>query len=115
MGAAKKRGAKSTGPTQAEHKQAIKVGPRIGEVSSAMYWYEGGHFDNEDEARGAFKLAYQQGLDGMGESEREWMGMTAAQSGAWRRSRALPSGRHGRASGSARAARTGTSRGRRRS
>jgi len=60
------------------------------EVSPASYWYRHGHFKNEDEARGAFKLAYQQGLDGMGKSVQEWMGMTAEEFDSFMRHDAIP-------------------------
>lgn len=55
-----------------------------------MYWHRHGHFKNDDEARGAFRLAYQQGLDGMGASIREWMGMSEAEFDAWMRDDSLP-------------------------
>jgi hypothetical protein len=55
-----------------------------------MYWYTHGHFKNEDEAMGAFKLAYQQGLDGMGKSISAWMGLSADQYDAWMRDGSLP-------------------------
>jgi hypothetical protein len=54
------------------------------------YWYRGGHFRNQDEAIGAFKLAYQQGLDGMGPSIQQWMGLTGPEFDAWMRDDALP-------------------------
>ena len=62
----------------------------MGDVSPAAYWYHAGKFANDDEARGAFKLAYQQGLDGMGKSIAEWMGMSAAEYEAWMRDESLP-------------------------
>lgn len=74
-----------------DHRAQIDVGPTVRQVSPVMYWYRGGdHFINEDEARGAFKLAYQQGLDGMGKSIREWMGLTPKQFDAWMRDGSLP-------------------------
>jgi hypothetical protein len=76
--------------TQREHRQGIDVGPGMNQVSSAHYWYQAGHFANEDEARGAFKLAYQQALDGMGRTNAEWMGITHAEYDEWMRSDALP-------------------------
>ena len=76
--------------TQAEKRRSIDVGPQIGQVSAASYWYKAGHFANEDEARGAFKLAYQQGLDGMGASIGEWMGLTDEEYDAWMRNDSLP-------------------------
>ena len=62
----------------------------MGQVSPVGYWYKHGHFKNEDEARGAFRLAYQQGLDGMGKSIQEWMGLSEAEFDAWMRDDALP-------------------------
>lgn len=50
-----------------------------------------GHFDSDDKARGAFELAYQQGLDGMGTSIAAWMGLTEAELDAWVRQGRLPS------------------------
>ena len=67
--------------TQKEHRR----------LTSAAYWYQHGHFKNDDEARGAFKLAYQQGLDGMGESIQIWMGLTTAEFNDWMRTKKLPS------------------------
>jgi hypothetical protein len=75
---------------QAAHGRSVAVGPRLTEVSPVAYWYKHGHFKNEHEARGAFKLAYQQGLDGMGKSVAAWMGLTSAEYDAWMRSDALP-------------------------
>jgi hypothetical protein len=76
--------------TQAEKRRGIDVGPGLTQVSTAAYWYQGGQFMNDDEARGAFRLAYQQGLDGMGTSIAEWMGLTDEQYHAWMREDALP-------------------------
>lgn len=81
---------KPKGPTQKEHRRGVTVGPRMTDVSPVMYWYRHDHFANDDEARGAFKLAYQQGLDGMGESIAAWMGMNNEEFDAWMRSEALP-------------------------
>jgi hypothetical protein len=36
----------------------------MGQVSSVKYWFHHHHFRNDDEARGAFELAHQQGLMG---------------------------------------------------
>ncbi|MBL8617727.1 MAG: hypothetical protein JNM72_19115 [Deltaproteobacteria bacterium] len=77
-------------PSQAEMRRGIAVGPSMGEVSSVAYWYRSNHFKNEDEARGAFRLAYQQGLDGMGVGIAEWMGLTGEEYHAWMSSDALP-------------------------
>ena len=81
---------KAIAVTQAEKRRGIDVGPRVGQVSTAMYWYKGGHFANDDEARGAFRLAYQQGMDGMGTSVQDWMGLTDTQFDAWMRGEVLP-------------------------
>lgn len=43
-------------------------------VSTVAWWYQKGLFRNEDEAMGAFKLAYQQGMDGLGPSVEAWIG-----------------------------------------
>lgn len=56
------------------------------------FWYRHGHFRNEEEARGAFELAYQQAMDGMGTSPHEWMGMTEAEYNQWRMNGKLPGG-----------------------
>jgi hypothetical protein len=77
-------------PTQREMKPRIDVGPGMGQVSTAAYWYRHGHFENDDQARGAFELAYQQGMDGMGTSVQEWMGLTEEEFGAWMRHGSLP-------------------------
>lgn len=58
--------------------------------SSVAFWYRNEQFKNEDEARGAFRLAYQQGMDGMGKSVQDWMGLTKEEFDAWMRSDALP-------------------------
>ena len=59
-------------------------------VLTVTEWYRLGHFKSESEARGAFELAYQQGLDGMGSSIHAWMGMTGDEYDAWMRCGALP-------------------------
>jgi len=76
--------------TQKDHRRQIDVGSNMRQVSLVSYWYKSGHFKNEDEARGAFRLAYQQGLDGMGNSISEWMGLTSEQYDAWMRDGSLP-------------------------
>ena len=53
-------------------------------------WYKCKHFKNDDEARGAFRLAYQQGLDGMGKSIPKWMGLTETEYAAWMNDDSLP-------------------------
>ena len=75
---------------QRDIKRKIAVGHRMNQVSLASYWYKHGHFKNKDEARGAFKLAYQQGMDGMGKSVQEWMGMTAEEFDSFMRHNAIP-------------------------
>lgn len=76
--------------SQRETRQKIDVGHRMNQVSPVSYWYKHGHFKNKDEARGAFKLAYQQGLDGTGKSIREWMGLKEEEFESFMRSDALP-------------------------
>jgi len=76
--------------TQREKRQGVKVGPGMFEVSPVSYWYKNDHFNNDDEARGAFMLAYQQGLDGMGKSIQEWMGLSSDEYEAWMRNDELP-------------------------
>lgn len=78
--------------TQQQHRQSVEVGPGIGQVSPVAYWLRNGQFRNEDEARGAFRLAYQQGLDGMSTAIRTWMGLTEPEYDAWMRNDALPPG-----------------------
>ena len=68
----------------------IDVGEKMCQVSPVAYWYKHGHFQNEDEARGAFRLAYQQGLDGMGASIAEWMGLADEEYDSWMRNDSLP-------------------------
>lgn len=75
---------------QRDIKSKISVGPGMNQVSPASYWYKQGHFRNEDEARGAFKLAYQQGMDGMGKSVQEWMGMTTEEFDLFMRHDSIP-------------------------
>ena len=77
-------------PSQKQVRANISVGPFFDDVSPVAYWYRAGHFRNEDEARGAFRLAHQQALDGMGKTHREWMGLTEAEFDAWMREGALP-------------------------
>ena len=54
-------------------------------VETAKFWIEAGHFQSAGQERGAMMLAYQQGLDGMGESVRAWMGLTDDEFAAWHR------------------------------
>ena len=71
-------------------RKKIDVDHRMKQVSPALYWYKHGYFKNEDEARGAFKLAYQQGMDGMGKSVQKWMGMTAEEFDLFMRHDSIP-------------------------
>ena len=73
-------------------RQKIEVGSGMDQVSSVMYWHVNGHFESKDEAKGAFKFAYQQGIDGMGVSVRLWMGLTEQQYATWMRDGTLPKG-----------------------
>ena len=79
---------------ETEKRRSIKVGDDISSVSTVAYWYKHGHFTSEEEAQGAFKLAYQQGLDGMGKSIQEWMGLTDTEFDAWMRYDSLPTKKH---------------------
>lgn len=76
--------------TQREHRRGVDVGPTMAQVSPVVYWYRAKHFKNEDATQGAFELAYQQGLDGMGESIQQWMGLTDEEYSAWMRDQSLP-------------------------
>jgi hypothetical protein len=76
---------------QREHRQSIAVDTNsLHDVTSVGRWYKAGHFENEEQARGAFKLAYQQAMDGMGKSIAQWMGLSETELNAWMRSGALP-------------------------
>lgn len=75
---------------QKSARRGIAVGPGFDSVSPVSYWYKHGHFDNADEAKGAFKLAYQQAMDGMGTSIAAWMGLTEEQLRDWMRDDTLP-------------------------
>jgi hypothetical protein len=90
MAASYNSSTKKTPVTQKDHRRGIDVGSNFLQVSPVMYWYRNDHFQNEDEARGAFRLAYQQGLDGMGKSIQEWMGLTEKEFDAWMRNDELP-------------------------
>lgn len=76
--------------SQASIKKSIDIGPELSQVSPVVYWYRNNHFVNDDEARGAFRLAYQQGLDGMGRSIPEWMGLTEKEYYGWLKNEELP-------------------------
>lgn len=71
-------------------RRGTDLSPGHYEVSPVAYWYRGGYFESEEEALGAFKLAYQQGLDGMGQSVAGWMGLTDEEYDAWMRDNSLP-------------------------
>lgn len=60
------------------------------DVSTVAFWYRHGHFATDAEARGAFELAYQQAMDGMGRGVAAWMGLTQREFDAWRRDGTLP-------------------------
>lgn len=76
--------------TQEDIRRGVDVGSSHLQVSPVSHWYQIGHFKNEDEARGAFKLAYQQGLDGMGKSIPDWMGLNEDEINCWLGSQRLP-------------------------
>lgn len=76
--------------TQKKIRHGIDVGPAMNQVSPVSYWYKNGYFESDEEAHGAFRLAYQQGLDGMGNSIAEWMGLSNEEYNAWMRNYELP-------------------------
>ena len=76
--------------TQRVKRRGIDVGEGMTQVSSVNSWYKHGYFQNDDEARGAFGLAYQQGQDGMGKSTAEWMGLSNKEYDAWMRNHEIP-------------------------
>ena len=78
------------GITQREMRQGIAVDGGLRDVTSVTWWYRAGHFQSEEAAAGAFELAYQQGMDGMGKSTAAWMGMTEAEFDDWMRNKKLP-------------------------
>jgi len=59
-------------------------------LSTVTFWYRKGHFQSEEQARGAFELAHQQAMDGMGESKAGWMGLTEEEYARWMRNGELP-------------------------
>ena len=73
-------------------RQDIPVGRRPDQVTPVAYWYQNDFFTSDEEARGAFRLAYEQATDGMGCSVAEWMGLTEEELEAWKRSEQLPNG-----------------------
>lgn len=76
--------------TQREMRKGIDVDGGFTSVVSVTGLYRGGFFRTEEAAMGAFNLACQQGLDGMGKSVGEWMGLTEAEYDNWMRDKALP-------------------------
>lgn len=76
--------------TQREIRQGVIVDGGLRDVSSVTWWYRQGHFKSDEAAAGAFELAYQQAMDGMGKSVAEWMGMTEAEYNEWMRHKTLP-------------------------
>lgn len=76
--------------SQREMRQGVVVDGGLRDVTSVTSWYRAGHFVSEEAAAGAFALAYQQGLDGMGKSIASWMGMTEAELDAYMRHKTLP-------------------------
>ena len=74
---------------QQEMKENIKG------VITAKFWQKNGHFKNEVEARGAFRLAYLQGLDGMGKSIGDWMGLTKEEFELWMKNASIPKRKRG--------------------
>lgn len=68
--------------TQRKKRRGVAVS---GELITVAAWYQCGHFRNDEQARGAFELAYQQGMDGAGRSVREHMGLTDEEFCAWMR------------------------------
>lgn len=63
--------------------------PKI--VTTVRALWMSGHFKSEDEARGAFEYAENQGQEGMGDAgARDWMGLTRDEWNSWKHSRTLP-------------------------
>lgn len=76
--------------SQREIRQGVVVDGGHMDVSSVTSWYRADHFKSEEAAAGAFELAYQQAMDGMGKSIESWMGMTEAEFNEWIRNKTLP-------------------------
>lgn len=76
--------------TQREMRKGIAVDDGLTSVASVTGLYRAGFFRTEEAALGAFKLACQQGIDGMGKSAAEWMGLTDAEYDNWMRNMTLP-------------------------
>jgi hypothetical protein len=79
-----------TKTTQRQMRQGIAVDDGLTSVVSVASLYRAGYFPSEEAAMGAFLLACQQGLDGMGKSIGEWMGLTETEYDSWMRDKALP-------------------------
>jgi len=82
--------------TKPADRRAIPVdqGNLFNSITSVRKWFKAGLFANRDEALGAFKLAHQQALDGLGPSHHEWMGFTSEKEfHAWMRDETLPTRR----------------------
>lgn len=77
--------------SQREMRQGVIVDGGLRDVTSVTSWYRAGHFKSEQAASGAFELAYQQAMDGMGKSIAAWMGMTEVEFDRWMRTKSLPS------------------------
>ncbi len=71
-------------------RRRVDVSNSINGVTTVGSWYKAGHFDNDEQALGAFKLAYQQGLDSMGESISAWMGLNEDEFAEWMKNDTLP-------------------------
>jgi hypothetical protein len=69
---------------------SVEVGPGFDKVTPVSWWYRKGAFKSDDEARGAFRLAYVQALDGMGTGIAQWMGLTDSEAAEWMRNERLP-------------------------
>jgi hypothetical protein len=59
-------------------------------IRTVMELYRDDVFKNRIEARGAFELAYQQGVAGLGDSVQEWMGLNDREYDDWLRDETLP-------------------------
>jgi hypothetical protein len=76
--------------TQREMREGIAVDGSFTDVISVTSLYRARFFKSDEAAMGAFELACQQGLNGMGKSIGEWMGMTEAEYDDWMREKKLP-------------------------
>ena len=60
-------------------------------TETVAWWYKNGLFDSDEEARGAFRFARQQWLDGFGgDNCCAWMGLSEKEFDDWYRGDALP-------------------------